>query len=132
MKVAMFTIVAASLLLSACSKVADAPTEEKLRKDLVGREFCYFFDKNAGEKIWTVKEGEVKALTVQQRISREKDRACDIPTAVTISDGKLTIRGVLVFSYGRGENGWKLFSVSPRDCKPGKNFSFLVLVCGNQ
>ena len=128
MNMAMSAIVTACLLLSACSKVADAPSEEKLRKDLVGREFRYAYDKNEGGKTLPVKEGEVKDVIAYTGRGRDSGRACEVPALVTLSDGKLTIRGMLVYSYGRVEGGWKLSSVSARYDKPGKRFTFLVLV----
>jgi hypothetical protein len=131
MKTAMFAIVAASLLLSACSKVADAPTEEKLRRDLVGREFRYAFDKSAGSKTWSIKEGEVKEFIAYKGRTRDSGKTCEVPALATISDGKLTIRGMLVYRYSRAESEWKLSSVSARYDKPGKSFTFLVLVCGS-
>lgn len=130
MKIAMFAIVTASLLLSACSKVADAPSEEKLRKDLVGREFRYSYDKIAGGKTWSVKEGEVKDFIAYKGRTRDSGKAYEVPALVTISDGKLTIRGMLVYRYSRVESEWKLSSVSARYDKPGKSFTFLVLVGG--
>ena len=132
MKIAMFAIVTGCLLLSACSKVADAPTAEQLRRDLVGREFRYAYDKTAGGKTWTVKEGEVKDLIAYRGRTRDSGKAYEVPALVTISDGKLTIRGMLVYRYGRVEGAWRLSSVSARHDKPGKSFTFLVLVCGNQ
>ena len=130
MKIAMFAIVTGCLLLSACSKVVDAPSEDKLRRDLVGREFRYAFDKVAGGKTWSVKEGEVKDFIAYRGKIRDSGKACEVPALVTISDGKLTIRGMLVYRYSRVEGEWKLSSVSARYDKPGKSFTFLVLVCG--
>ena len=132
MKIAMLAIVTASLLISACSKVADAPSDEKLRKDLVGHEFRYAFDKAEGGKTWSVKEGEVKDLIAYRGRIRDSGKAYEVPALVTISDGKLTIRGMPVYRYSRVESEWKLSSVSARYDKPGKSFTLLVLVCGNQ
>lgn len=128
MKIALFAFLTASLLLSACSKVADAPSDEKLRRDLVGREFRYAFDKVAGDKTWPVKEGEVKDLIAYRGKIRDSGKVCEVPALVTISDSKLTIRGMLVYRYSRVEGEWKLSSVSARYDKPGKSFTFLVLV----
>lgn len=132
MRRSMYAMMTACLLLAACSRVVDAPAAEQLRRDLVGREFFYVFDwKSAAGQKWAVKEGEVKELVVRKGTSRDSGKAYEVPAYVTLSDGKRTIRGVLVFRYSRADNGWKLSLVSPRDGRPGKSFSFDVLALEN-
>lgn len=133
MRTVMCVMTIIGLLLSGCSKVADAPSAEKLRRDLVGREFYYAYDwKTSAGKKWTVKDGEIKNLCARKGSSRDSGKACEIPADVNISDGKLTIQGELMFRYIKAENEWKLSLVSARKGKPGKSFSFLVLVCGDK
>lgn len=125
MNKATVALMSVCLLLSACLREGDRPALEQLRRDLMGHEIDYQYDKHAGGgQKWTVKEGEVKGLTVQQWITEEKGAVYKIPAAVTLSDGRTTIRGVLVFHYRKVGPTWECRLVAPRDSGFRKSFSF--------
>ena len=111
------------------------PPSPQIMRDLIGKTFLYFITGNERRPhqdrfvgIWTVGEGELEEFTVLQRFPDLKrtygDRTDEVHALVRLRGGDQVVRGVLVFQYVKGEKGWELYAMGPRDGDRHHDFSF--------
>ena len=103
-----------------CSMGTSVPSDEQIKRDLVGQLI------QAGGIRWRVADSELKGFVVQQRFTDKKANTDEVHAGVTLDDSTTTIKGVLVLSYKKYEQGWKIESVKPegaftitKECRPG-------------
>ncbi|MGH7497719.1 MAG: hypothetical protein ACREL3_02585 [Gemmatimonadales bacterium] len=116
-------------------KEGSGPPTAQIKSDLVGRAFIYFISGNDPNwhhdrmvGIWTVGEGELQEFEILRRFPNLKrtygERTDEIHAMVTLTGAGQKIRGVLVFQYAKGEKGWDLYLLGPRDGDRHHDFSF--------
>jgi hypothetical protein len=104
----------------------EGPSVEQAKRDLVGQRFFYRYQWGTGGSYWTVMQGSVQALVIQQRFTDKNAKTDELHALVTLEGDAQTIRGVLVFHYKLYDQGWKLSSVVPEEQGEGKSFSFEI------
>ena len=91
------------------------PSEETIKRDLVGQQFFYKYRMGEGGQRWTVRPNEVRNLRIINRFTDSKTGTDEVNVFATISNGQKTIEGALVLSYKRYEQGWRLERVQAKD-----------------
>jgi hypothetical protein len=114
------------LVVSACSR-NEAPTKD-IEKDLIGQSFFYKYDWGFGGQKWRVEPFQFAygPTRIIRRFTDARVGTDEVYAEIALRDGTRSIKGVLVLSYKKYDQGWKLESVKAEQEKPGESFSLEI------
>jgi len=110
-----------STLVCAFSLVACSPSppnEEKIKADLVGRDFA-MQQSLFGGQMWRIEAGEIKGFRLVRRMTDSKAGTDIVLIAVNLEGVTSRASGDLKLTYRRYDQGWQLDTV-----EPASQFSF--------
>lgn len=97
--------------ISGCSSTPSVPNEDKIKSDLVGKEFWVRGDPMFGGYTYTIKDGAFQSFKIDKRLTDKKDKTDEIYASVVIKDDNTEYIGQIVINYSLYEQGWNITNV---------------------
>lgn len=121
-------------------KQGAGPSEEQIKRDLVGQEFFFTYESGFGGRKWVIQSEGITSASIKDRTTDSTAGTEEVDVALSLSglssSGEtITISGNLILAYKRFDQGWRLQDVWPKaGGRPpfsgagwgGKSFSWLI------